>query len=167
MITVRLSQTDLSEARQVGRGRCEVHRKVGRHDAKVLPDGVDVSIQGCIGEKAVSKALSLPWDGKFFEDAQWQDWRLNGHDVSGLEVRATRHPKGCLLLKKKDRDDKPFVLALIDDLPNVKLVGWLYAHEGKKPRYWRDVGYGRPCYLVPQELLRPMETLTINRAALS
>jgi hypothetical protein len=125
----------------------------------VVEDSLGIDVQGAHAELAVAKGLGLKWDGQFFNLDEWFDWRTDGHDVSGLEVRSTHHPDGCLILHPKDKDDSPFILVLTHKAPDYLLSGWAFGHEGKKEKYWRDVGYGRPCYFLQQSKLRGMDTL--------
>jgi hypothetical protein len=156
---VKLTKNDLRYAESVALNRNQSQRDGQRADGKVLDDSLGIDIQGAEAELAVAKAFKLPWDGSFLDLDRWFDWREKGHDVSGLEVRSTHHKKGCLILHPKDRDDAPFILVLTHERPIFTLVGWNFGRAGKLPEYWRDVGYGRPCYYLPQDKLLSMGTL--------
>ena len=153
-----LTTEQVTMASKVGLQRHRVHVQARRHDAKVLSDGEAVHVQGALAEYAVALMLGRKWDGKLFDNEDWLQWRDHGHDVDGLEVRSTKRPDGCLLLHPKDRDDAPFVL-VIPESSLFTIRGWCFGREGKLPKYWRDVGYGRPCYYVPQAVLRPTSSL--------
>lgn len=159
IISITLNETDLKLAADVGRSRNASQRVGNRADGKVLSDSIGIDVQGAQAELAVSRALNLPWDGKFKELEKWFDWRENGHDVSGLEVRSTHHVKGSLILHPQDKDQSPYVLVLTYKSPEFILAGWNFGFVGKERKYWRDVGYGRPCYYLPQKMLRPMDEL--------
>jgi hypothetical protein len=156
---VKLTPNDLKYAEEIACKRNSSQRDGQRADGKVLQDSLGIDIQGAEAELAVAKALKLPWDGSFLELDKWFDWREHGHDVSGLEVRSTKHKNGCLILHPKDKDEAIFILVLAYDRPNFTLVGWNYGREGKLKEYWRDVGYGRPCYYLPQDDLIEMDQL--------
>lgn len=156
---VSLSPAEVAFAVEVGRARQRMHDVLDHADGKVLDDGQDVHVQGCLGELAVAKALGLPWDGKFFDDAKWQEWRKNGHDVSGLEVRSTRWRSGRLILHRDDNDALPFVLVRACNGALFEIAGWYWGRDGKKEAWWEDVGRNRPCFYVPNSLLRPMGEL--------
>ncbi len=156
---VKLTPNDLKLAESVARSRNRSQRDGERADGKVMEDSLGIDIQGAEAELAVAKALKLPWDGSFLELESWYNWRETGHDVSGLEVRSTHHRKGSLILHPKDKDDSPFILVITADKPIYELVGWNFGKEGKLKEHWRDVGYGRPCYYLPQNSLLPMDTL--------
>ncbi|MFW9879540.1 MAG: hypothetical protein ACFFG0_41215 [Candidatus Thorarchaeota archaeon] len=156
---VKLTKNDLKYAEEIACKRNKSQRDGDRTDGKVLEDSLAIDIQGAEAELAVAKAFKLLWDGSFLELDKWFNWRDQGHDVSGLEVRSTHHPKGCLILHPKDKDNSPFILVLTHQRPVFILAGWNIGREGKKSEYWRDVGYGRPCYYLPQNKLRKMNDL--------
>lgn len=152
---VSLDEGEVKRAVASGMKRQRMHRQIGRPDGKVVADGIDIDISGCLAEFAVAKAFGMPWDGEYLDNEKWSQWRTDGHDVSGIEVRSTRHHDGRLLLHKRDKDDSPYVLVRTHAKPRFQIVGWMLGRDGKKPEFWTDVGYGRPCYLVPTPLLRP------------
>ena len=154
---VKLTSNDLKLARDVGTKRHRSHD--GHPDGKVLSDGLAIHIKGAEAELATAKGFNLPWDGKFFDLEKWEDWRENGHDVCGLEVRSTPHKNGCLLIHDSDKDNSPYVLVLTHERPKFILAGWCFGREGKCQELWRDVGYGRPCYFIPQDMLRSIAEL--------
>lgn len=156
---VSLSPTEIAQAMEVASRRNQMQRAAGRPDGKVIEDSLDIDVQGACAELAVAKALGLPWDGKFFDDAEWLVWRTSGHDVSGLEVRSTRYRSGRLILHRDDSDDLPFVLVRACDNALFEIVGWYWGRDGKKEQWWEDVGRNRPCFYVPNDLLRPMNDL--------
>lgn len=143
---------------EVARARHSCHRDAGRIDMKVLDDGKAIDRLGAQAEMALALALQSDWDGAYHDLDAWMRWREEGHDIGCLEVRSTLHLGGCLILHKKDPDDSPFVLVTADP-PRFNFVGWCFGREGKEDCNWRDVGYGRPCYYVSQDELRPIWTL--------
>jgi hypothetical protein len=71
------------------------------------------------------------------------------------QVRATDLAYGKLITHPDDHDCQPYILARVL-LPDVHLVGWLWGHEAKSKRFWReDVPY--PAYFAWP--VRDMETL--------
>ena len=156
---VVLTPEDCKLATEAGHQRNQSQRDGSRADGKVVEDSIGIDIQGAHAELAVARGLGLKWDGRFFDLEEWFDWRNEGHDVSGLEVRSTHHPHGSLILHPKDKDEAPFVLVLTYEKPTYVLAGWSFGSAGKKDKYWRDVGYGRPCYYLPQRQLLNMELL--------
>ena len=64
------------------------------------------------------------------------------------------------IVHPKDDDNSPFVLVRCQERPIYNIVGWQWGREAKKEEYWHDVGYGRPCYYLPNgKLKKPMELL--------
>lgn len=122
-----------------------------KHGAENDLGGVDYHFAGCIGELATAKHLNLFWPPAIGE--------FNTVDVGGkVQVRAGRRADHRLMLHHKDGDDVPFVFVMVigAKLPRVTLRGWCYARDGKRQEYWTDPNTGRPCFLVPGEILRPM-----------
>lgn len=160
-VDVKLTPEEINEAAAVARLRNQSQRSASRADGMVLSDSLGIDIQGAEAEKAVAVALGIKWDGKFFDINTWLKWRDVGHDVSGIEVRSTRHENGRLILHPKDSDNSPFIL-VISKKPVYSLVGWCWGKDGKRQDYWWDCGYKRPCYYVPRNNLKPINDLVIG-----
>lgn len=160
-LKVKLTEEEINLAYEIAQKRNQSQRKSNRRDGNVLADSLEIDKQGAAAEMAVAKALGRAWDGKFFEIGEWYKWREVGNDVSGLEIRSTKHKNGRLILHPRDKDYAPFIL-VVQNKDDFELVGWLYAFEGKKQEYWKDVGYGRPCYYAPQEILRDITTIPVK-----
>ena len=158
---VKLTKDELDYAKNIGLSRNSINRGAGQSDGCVM-DSKKIDILGAQAEYAASKALGLPWDGALFEHDSWQIWRSKGHDIGPLEIRSTTHPRGRLILHDSDKDLSPYVLVRQLSDSEFKLVGWTFARSGKNKDYWHDVGYGRPCYYVPNNKLRPMKELIDN-----
>jgi len=106
-------------------------------------------ILGEIGETALSRALELP---KTSSSNPFD----TGDVAQGLEVRATEHQNGHLLLYDSDPNDR-FFLAVVEFAPGeirVSLPGWILAEQGRKPRFRGDGD--PPCYWIPQSALNPI-----------
>lgn len=146
---ITLTNQELQLATEIANERQRVQRGAGRRDAKVIESGLDADLQGTKAELAVALAFDLKWDGKLLEIKDWFRWRDEGNDVSGLEVRSTKHRAGRLILHPSDKDTSPYVFVRSHDEPTFEIVGWIWGRNGKKKEYWEDVGYGRPCYMVP------------------
>lgn len=156
-IDVRLSYAELIEAGLTATLRDVDNLKKGvsgRYGAPgVGEEGADkINILGVQAEKAVAKALNLYWSGSVGNHA--------ARDVGGLiDVRARSEDWHDLPIHPKDVDDVPYV-HVFNDAPCFRLVGWIFAAEGKKPGYWGDPSRkNRPAFWVPQIVLRPMSDL--------
>jgi hypothetical protein len=115
--------------------------------------GFDLNIIGCAGELALAKCLDRFWNGAFGS--------LSAADVARqYQVRASAYngPNAGLILHPGDNDQQAFVKVLVR-LPQVTLIGWLFGRDGKQDRFWTELQAGRPCYLVPHPLLRPIAEL--------
>lgn len=155
---VTLNEKDISLANDVAELRNKSQRAANRKDGLVKGSSLGRDLQGTLAELAVSRALSLPWDGKWLPISTWDTWKLEGNDVGKLEVRSTDRANGRLILHPSDKDFSPYLLVTSENHPNYKLVGWVYGKDGKLDRYWRE-NVPRPCYMVPQENLRSIDDL--------
>lgn len=155
---VDLTAEEIALAIQVSKDRNQVHVDVGRKSVGFMPEEI-AHANGCFGELAISKFFGLPWDGKFFENEQWKKWRVNGHDVSGLEVRASPQPTYTLRCEEDDRDGAKFILVRLHELPRCWIIGWAFGFEVKLPEYKKIFKDGRHVYLIPRRNLRPIESL--------
>lgn len=163
---IKLEEKDVSLATEIANKRNKSQRDAKRRDGLVKGSSLGRDLQGALAELAVSRALDLPWDGKWLPVKVWDTWKINGNDVGKLEVRSTDRIDGRLILHHSDKDFSPYLLVISqplvmgDDSSQLvyKLVGWIYGEEGKSNKYWRD-NVPRPCYMVPQSKLKSMESL--------
>ena len=125
----------------LGKGRQQTYGK-----PTVEPWGMEV--EACAAELLVAKTLGVYWHltTEAFHD-------LPG-DCGNVQVRHTMREDGRLILHEHDPDGARFVL-VVGAYPNQRIVGWIYARDGKSQSFWWD-GTGRPAYFVPKEYLRPM-----------
>lgn len=155
---VTLDEKDILLATEVANMRNKSQRDAKRRDGLVKGSSLGRDLQGALAELAVSRALDLPWDGKWLPVPEWDTWKLEGNDVGKLEIRSTERFDGRLILHPSDKDYSPYVLVTSDAHPTYRLVGWVYGREGKEDKYWRD-NVPRPCYMVPQSNLRTIDSL--------
>ena len=124
---------------------------VGHHWSVKKADESANYILGAVGEYAVAKYLGKFYDGNV--------GNLEAVDVAGeYEVKTTPVPGGHLIIKPEAKDDKPFVLAVVEDM-TVRLPGWMMGTDIKQEQYERADQHGRVLYWVPQSDLHPMSTL--------
>lgn len=155
---IKLTDEDIVQAKTVAEMRNKSQREAGRPDGLVKGSSIGRDLQGTFSELAVSRALNLPWDGRFVPIAQWDKWKHEGNDVGKLEIRSTDRPDGRLILHPSDKDYSPYVLVISTPHPNYKLVGWIWGNEGKDSKYWRT-NVPRPCFMVPQTDLHTIDSL--------
>ncbi len=156
IITLSTEHTEL--AARVAEQRNVTQRTAGRADGIVSRSSIAADISGSLGEIAVALAFNLPWANALLSIEKWLLARDCLPDVGHMEVKATRHRNGCLLLQKHARPEPPYVLTLLHDLPNVTLAGWLEGRLAKQEKYWRtDVP--KACFMVPQRDLKAMGEL--------
>ncbi len=153
-----LSETSLARAANAATNRNALQRGASRHDGKVMASSIEADLTGAEGELAVSEYLGVTWDGEIKDIDEWDTWKLEGNDVKGLEVRTTRLGHGSLILHPNDKNGVPYILVTAAERPKFKIVGWLLAEDGKQSQYWRE-DVPRPCYMVPQASLKPINLL--------
>lgn len=112
--------------------------------------GWDRHIEGAIAEYVAAKVV----DGVWTPSTTTLDYA--GDVGDGRQVRSTSWRNGKLIVHEEDPDDHKFLLAIVQ-LPTVRLAGWLFGHEAKKPQFWDDPQHSnRPAYFVPQRCLRQL-----------
>ncbi len=109
-------------------------------------DLLDLDIEGAAGEIAAAKALNRYWHGSVNAKKSEPDV---GHNI---QVRATKHLNGSLIITDSDPDDQIYVL-VIGSRPNFNVVGWIRGVDGKKQEYVRAPNNRPPAYFVPQRIL--------------
>lgn len=127
----------------------------GQEEGRTLED----DYHGLCCEIATASHFNLYWSGTV--------GNFRAPDVGGLiQVRGTPAPASYtdtlrrLLLHPTDKDHEPFVLAR-HQLPEIFIVGWMFAREGKKQEYWGSLNNRKKgdCYRVPNGKLRPIAGL--------
>jgi hypothetical protein len=157
MIEVAMKWREVALAAQRGLSRCLHNLKDGRKDAngaeQVAGIGADMHIMGAIGEAAVAQHYGI----------EWKPMEFGGVDVGRFEVRATDYKLGRLVLHPGDRADCPYILARLNKLPVVVLVGWMLGRDGMAAEWWGECNperpNKRPAFWVPNDRLRDMEEL--------
>lgn len=158
MIRITLKPEHIEVAKRAAALRNASHRGANRADGVVASDSLGMDVDGAYGEIAVAIASGEPWTNAALSIEKWLLSRDNLPDVGNKEVKTTRRANGCLLIQKHSTSRAPYVLALLDEFPVVKIVGWMPGEEVKQEKYWRT-NVPRPCYMAPQCDLRPIEGL--------
>jgi hypothetical protein len=123
-----------------------------RQDQFRPPDPWKNHIYGALGEMALAKARDHYWFPAYDHPSKVEadvgkNWQVRSHD----------RPNGELIVRERDRDDQAFVLAVLDDLPTVKLIGWIWGRDAKQDRFARPADAGKPpAWFVPQAALSPL-----------
>ena len=133
-------------------------RRVGAHGFDRHNERWQIDVEGVLTEGAAALALGVPYEPAVGElDTLW------GDIAAGIQVRGTRYPKGSLLIHDRDMDDHAYILVTgIYGVYDIR--GWIWGKEGKKKKYWK-VYKERGAYWVPQEALRPIDSLVLPDAA--
>jgi hypothetical protein len=159
---VFLTHAEVELAALIGIKRFLSARKLGRMHRYGAEGKLDfwLDIQGAIGEAAVAKHSNQYW----LPDDTEVDLKAIPGDVGRRQVRCRPLGRDRLLLHPDDPDEAAFVLALgpawTKTGAELELVGWVWGHEGKNPKFWGDPFKTRlPAFWVPLEELRPMRSL--------
>lgn len=117
----------------------------------------DRDLPGAKGELAWAKWRGIYWGGDQNDFGKWGDG-------SGVEVRATRHANGCLIVFPNDPAERRCVLVVVNG-NQCRIVGWVRAgwakcsdflktewHEGLRPG-------SKPQYWVPQSRLSSLSEI--------
>lgn len=109
----------------------------------------EIDIIGMMGEYAVAKVMNIHWQPA-------TNKRLSSlpGDVGRYEVRSSTWPNAHLLVREADRDESPYILAIVGE-QSVDLRGWMYGGQAKSVGLRKE----RNTYWVPQDRLAPMESL--------
>jgi hypothetical protein len=113
-------------------------------------------VLGALGECAVAKAYNLYWHPHVGV--------YDKPDVGPYQVRTTRFRNDRqLVLHPKDEDNRKFV-CVVGMHTYFEIVGWCFAHEGKKQEFWADYFKNkRPAFFVANRILRDPATLIAAR----
>ena len=98
----------------------------------------------------MAKYLGVYWQGNI--------GNLRADDVGEFQVRTCQKDHHCLILHKKDPDNRIFI-SVKDSCPKFILRGWIRGVDGKQEKFWKDPKGDRPAYFVPVASLQPMESL--------
>lgn len=147
--SVILSEEEIIDAMRVGidrSARCISRGSKSRSEYKNDEDKIYNSIVGSCGERALAAYLGIEW-------IPLVDTFTRIPDVGELEVRTRTKDYYDLIIRDCDDDNKPYVLVL-GNIVKFRIVGWIYAREGKKEKWKHVYGGGRPSYFVPQNFLK-------------
>lgn len=154
---VALTTDEIVSYGAMGLARCAEaleKRRVGAHGFDRNHERWQIDVEGVLCEAAAAKALGRAYEQ---QGELGQLDALIGDIAPGVQVRGTKYATGSLLIHDRDPDDHVFIL--VTGIYGVyDLRGWIWGREGKKKSLWKEYK-GRGAYWVPQEKLRPMNTL--------
>jgi hypothetical protein len=129
--------------------------KLGRNNGPAAgEDALRIHLLGAGGEMAVASFLSL-------KDFVFQESEANRGSADlpfNIDVKTRSRHYYDLICLLDESEDKVLVLVTIQN-QEIRLHGWLHAHQAKQPQWRKEHVPGRPCYFVPKENLRSMEEL--------
>jgi hypothetical protein len=151
--------TTLLEAAKVAELRWLEARAIGMNSATTYhSDYCEImgrDITGILGEMVVGRRFDkayLPAINTFHGKADV------GEDI---EVRATEHLNGSLIVRDNDDPARRYVLVVVDPMRGFAVRGWIYGYEATKDE-WHMKSEGRPHWRYKGPL-RSFSTLTLER----
>lgn len=154
-----ITEAERERALRVGNERQEFHDKRGTSNAYGFRGDRAYSLKinqlGALAELVVATLLGC-------ED-EWVECTDEYHALPGdvlprVQIRSAQKADGRLILHPRDKDDHAFVLCrnhMAKDEGVVEVCGWLWADEGKRDEWWPGKNPDRPCFMVPDDRLRP------------
>ena len=115
----------------------------------------DTGPKAAIGEKVVAIGCRRRWEGAFQKLEKWDTWKRVGRVPSSLEVRLVEAIITDLEVAEGTPEDHVIVLVGATEAPRFVIIGWAFAGDAEKQKYWRD---DVKSFLLPHaELRRPWE----------
>lgn len=153
MIEITLTKEEMQMAALVGVSRHWESSQRGHRAAHGLDPAlstVSLHIDGAMGEIAVAKALGRYWTPgvNTFKEADLG---------KRLQVRTCPQHGGSLIVRTDDRDDHAFTL-VTGSAPCLRVMGWLWGREAKRPEWLKEHGGREPAWFVPAGELRALKT---------
>lgn len=114
---------------------------------------------------AAERLVSLTLGRRWLNDGRDGPEDPNEGDVEGgISVRWTRHMTGGLPQRPGDKEHLSVVLVTGELPPEYIIRGWLPALDARREEWWQaDFPY--PCWLAPQDKLRPIWELATKEVA--
>lgn len=150
---------------QLKRAEVEAQRRQSVNEAKGLKGrnraaatgtkALELHRLGCVGEIAVASYLGLEDQVFSTQEAIRGSCDLPG----GIEIKTRPKHNYDLLVQLNDDPAKVFVLVTHERGGTTQIVGWANGFDIMRKEYIRELIRGRPCYVVPQKVLQPAETL--------
>lgn len=150
-ITLEWYEQELAE--RIGRLRREQSKGTKKNRRGLVEDEealIKLDIEGAAGELAVAKAVNRYWHGSVNAPKSAPDVGTN------IQVRATKHRNGSLIITKTDNDDQIYFL-VIGEMPNYDVVGYIKGSDGKQEQFVRAPANRPPAFFVPQSALTRLD----------
>lgn len=162
-LTVVLTQQEIEQADQYLRKITEENSKnhlIFRIDSATNMGNVEqYKLDGFRAEKAVAKGLKLRWNNNVYNCKELQNKINRAADVASLEVKSTKLPHGCLIIKPTDLISATYVLVVVENKWQYVLKGWCDGKAGKIEPYYKPGTHGQPAFYVPQSSLKDINIL--------
>jgi hypothetical protein len=155
MLSYRLTNDDIEIVRKSVKKRIEISAEAGLNHATTYQRDMETRIR----EETVGAGAELAW--AHLNGREWHNPLNEFHHIpdDGLhEIRATDHPKGGLIIRDNDPDNRKYIFATANGRLYI-FRGWVFGYEAKIPdRQWNPHGL-RPAWRVDRSDLHPMKML--------
>lgn len=158
VIRVRLLAWELAFSEGVARRRQEHNRTQGVKD-RAIADTWEADLRGARAEMAFCKGMNCYWGSALVPDAV--DAVQFGIE---WEVRSTPYKTGHLVAYERTPNRRRCALVVESGETEYHLVGWAYAADVKRPKFWRS-DWPSPAYAMPQEHLHRFADMLVTSDA--
>lgn len=155
MWSYKLTPEDAEIVRRSVLKRISVSAEAGLNHATTYDRDMETRIK----EETVGAGAELAWAR--LNNREWHDPLNEFHSIpdDGIhEIRATDHPRGGLIIRDNDPDERKYVFATANGRLFI-FRGWAYGYEAKTERHkWNPHGV-RLAWRLDRSELRPMNSL--------
>ena len=109
-------------------------------------------IEGAMAEMAFCKHFGMYWDGSV------NTFKMPDVPNTNIQIRSTDRNLGRLIIREGDPANDLYIL-VVGLIPNYKIIGGLFAHQGKLDEFIDNPNNQSPCWMIPQDKLSPIENL--------
>ena len=160
---VQLSSAELAQCVIQAMTRMTASRYADRNQARSVNrtwfQHLKDELVGVIAENGYCK-----WKG-IYPSREVDTFHRVADTADGAEIRSITNANNCLIVRNDDPKERPYVLVLVDSNAVCSMLGWVYGYEARQDKWLRDPGGKRASWFVPQESLRPIESLRADRRA--
>jgi hypothetical protein len=160
-ISYTLSKEELEEAIKGAKFRISESAKLGLNHSTTYKRNMEKRIE----EETVGIGAEIAWAR--VKGVEWHNPINEFHSVPDdgvLEIRATSHPRGGLIVRDNDPLDRKYVFASCDKPGGTYVFhGWAYGRDVVQDRnYWNPNGW-RPAWRVGRDALTAITNLELGK----
>lgn len=150
---IKLTKEEFLIGTMIGSYRNMRANKNNKKDAHGFEDdGWEAHIEGACAEIAAYKLLGVFWSPSI--DKQKEP----GGDGGYYEVRRRSKQDYDHLIRTDDAAARIHIM-VVGEAPSFRVVGWIWGHEARQDRWWKNHGNRGWAWFVPQGALHDMSEL--------